>query len=410
MDGDEKEKPEHVVEITGVEQALRRAAPHLLVGVVADALRKQCGALRVELRLADYALRSLQLVERVPHAAPPVLIHGSPQGRAFGAQEPYVTRETEAVSVHLPVTVRGDRMGVLTVALPAGVDLVPLLPELRHVCGARGHEILVAERDTDLYDLARRATRLTLAAEMQWQLLPGRSCSRREFALGAHLEPAYAIFGDNYDWSASADHLTLTVTNGMGEGIEAALLTNLAINALRNARRAGLGLADQAALADQAVYAQYRGEAFVSVLLLRFDLATGEVEAVDAGSPRLWRLRDRSVEPVSFEAQLPLGMFEDTVYTPQRLAVRPGDRLLFGSDGVYDAASPDGETYGDRALARALTATKLLPSSQVPGAVLRELAAYHGDAPLEDDALVVCLDWHGRQEGDDSGLPEPADA
>ncbi|RSS35664.1 PP2C family protein-serine/threonine phosphatase [Streptomyces sp. WAC08241] len=410
MDGDEKEKPEHVVEITGVEQALRRAAPHLLVGVVADALRKQCGALRVELRLADYALRSLQLVERVPHAAPPVLIHDSPQGRAFGAQEPYVTRETEAVSVHLPVTVRGDRMGVLTVALPAGVDLVPLLPELRHVCGALGHEILVAERDTDLYDLARRATRLTLAAEMQWQLLPGRSCSRREFALGAHLEPAYAIFGDNYDWSASADHLTLTVTNGMGEGIEAALLTNLAINALRNARRAGLGLADQAALADQAVYAQYRGEAFVSVLLLRFDLATGEVEAVDAGSPRLWRLRDRSVEPVSFEAQLPLGMFEDTVYTPQRLAVRPGDRLLFGSDGVYDAASPDGETYGDRALARALIATKLLPSSQVPGAVLRELAAYHGDAPLEDDALVVCLDWHGRQEGDDSGLPEPADA
>ncbi|MFJ3499298.1 MULTISPECIES: PP2C family protein-serine/threonine phosphatase [unclassified Streptomyces] len=392
-------------EITGVERALRRAAPHLLVGVVADALRKQCGALRVELRLADYALRSLQLVERVPQAIPPVLIHGSPQGRAFGAQEPYVTRDTEAVSVHLPVTVRGDRMGVLTVALPPGGDLVPLLPELLHVCDALGHEILVAERDTDLYDLARRATRLTLAAEMQWQLLPGRSCVRPEFALGAHLEPAYAIFGDNYDWSASADHLTLTVTNGMGEGIEAALLSTLAINALRNARRAGLGLADQAALADQAVYAQYRGGAFVSVLLLRFDLATGGVEAVDAGSPRLWRLRDRSVEPVSFEAQLPLGMFEDTVYVPQRLEVRPGDRLLFGSDGVYDAASPDGETYGDRALARALTATKLLPSSQVPGAVLRELAAYHGDAPLEDDALVVCLDWYGRQE--DGSAPGP---
>ena len=33
--------------------------------------------------------------------------------------------------------------------------------------------------------------------------------------------------------------LTLTVNNGMGEGIDAALLTNLAVNALRNARRAG---------------------------------------------------------------------------------------------------------------------------------------------------------------------------
>ncbi|MFC8761204.1 PP2C family protein-serine/threonine phosphatase [Streptomyces sp. NPDC057193] len=384
-------------EITGVEQALRRAAPHLLVSVVEDALRKHRDARRVELRLADYGLRSLQLVGGAPDAPRQVLINDSPQGRAFNAQEPYVTQEADSVSVHLPVTIRGDRMGVLTVGMPAGTDLVPLLPELRHLCEALGHEILVAERDTDLYVLARRATRLTLAAEMQWQLLPGRSCARPEFALGAHLEPAYAIFGDNYDWSASADHLTLTVTNGMGEGIEAALLTNLAINALRNARRAGLGLADQAALADQAVYAQYRGSAFISVLLLRFDLATGEVEAVDAGSPRLWRLRGRNVERISLEAQLPLGMFEESAYVPERFTVLPGDRLLFGSDGVYDAASPEGESYGERALARALTATRLLPPTQVPGAVLRELATYHGGTPLEDDALVVCLDWQGRQ-------------
>ncbi|MFD3660761.1 PP2C family protein-serine/threonine phosphatase [Streptomyces sp. NPDC058659] len=382
-------------EIAEIEQALRRAAPHRLVGVVEDALREHCGVLRVELRLADYGLRTLQLVGIVSGADPSVSIHDSPQGRAFGAQEPHVVREPGAFRLHLPVTVRGDRLGVLTAELPLEADLRPLLPGIAQVCEALGHEILVAERDTDLYVLARRATRLTLAAEMQWQLLPGRSCARPEFALAAHLEPAYAIFGDNYDWSVSDGRLTLTVTNGMGEGIEAALLTNLAINALRNARRAGLPLADQAALADQAVYAQYRGEAFVSVLLLCFDLATGEVEAVDAGSPRMWRQRGQAVEPVGFEAQLPLGMFEDTTYVPERFAVRPGDRLLFGSDGVYAAVSPAGESYEDRALARALRGTRLLPPTHVPQAVLRELAVHHGGSPLEDDALVVCLDWHG---------------
>ncbi|MFE9045588.1 PP2C family protein-serine/threonine phosphatase [Streptomyces sp. NPDC012421] len=383
-------------EIAEIEQALRRAAPHQLVGVVEDALREHRGVRRVELRLADYGLRSLQLVGHASGADDSAVpIHDSPQGRAFGAQEPYVVRDPGALRLHLPVTVRGDRLGVLTADLPPDADLRPLLPALAQVCEALGHEILVAERDTDLYVLARRAARLTLAAEMQWQLLPGRSCARPEFALAAHLEPAYAIFGDNYDWSVSDGRLTLTVTNGMGEGIEAALLTNLAINALRNARRAGLPLADQAALADQAVYAHYRGAAFVSVLLLCFDLATGEVEAVDAGSPRLWRQRGQAVEPVDFEAQLPLGMFEDTVYVPERFAVRPGDRLLFGSDGVYDAVSPAGESYGDRALARALRGTRLLPPTLVPQAVLRELAVHHGASPLEDDALVVCLDWHG---------------
>ncbi|QNP61726.1 PP2C family protein-serine/threonine phosphatase [Streptomyces genisteinicus] len=387
------------------ERELRGAAPHALLDVVTTALAERYGALNVELRMADYAMRSLQAVGDRPGAGEPVAVHGTPQGRAFGAQEASLARGRAHVDVHLPVTIRGDRLGVLSVRVPADRFTQDLVPELEYVCQALGHEILVAERDTDLYVLARRAARLTLAAEMQWQLLPGRSCERDEFALGAHLEPAYAIFGDSYDWSVSADHLTLSVANGMGEGIEAALLSNLAVSALRNARRAGLGLADQAALADQAVYSHYQGRAHVSVLLLRFDCNTGEVEAVDAGSPRMWRLRGRTVEAVPFDHQLPLGMFEDTVYTVQRFTVRPGDRLLFGSDGVYDASSPGGERYGERALSRSLLGTALLPPAQVPHAVLRELAGYHGETPLDDDALVVCLDWYGRP---DAGGPAAA--
>ncbi|MGW5733172.1 MULTISPECIES: PP2C family protein-serine/threonine phosphatase [Streptomyces] len=383
---------------TTVEHALRAAMPSALLEIVTVTLGEQYGAARVELRLADYGMRSLQAVETVPYTTKPVMIHDSPQGRAFGSQEAQVMADPDghAVTVHFPVTVRGDRMGILSVTFPEDRYADALIPEVQHICEVLGHEILVAERDTDLYVLARRAARLTLAAEMQWQLLPGRACSRPEFALGGHLEPAYSIFGDNFDWSADQDHLTLTVTNGMGEGIEAALLTNLVVNAMRNARRAGLGLADQACLADQAVYAQYRGAAHVSVLLLRFDLATGEVEAVDAGSPRLWRLRDKKVVDMSLEAQFPLGMFEDTEYTAQHFQVLPGDRLLIGSDGVYDTLSSASEKYGERALARSLMATSLLPPPQVPGAILRELATYRGETPLDDDALVVCLDWYGR--------------
>ncbi|MEU2561404.1 PP2C family protein-serine/threonine phosphatase [Streptomyces longispororuber] len=380
---------------TPIAQALRAAAPHALVDVVREAVKDTYGAVDVQLRLADYGMRSLQGVG--PDAEESVCIHTSPQGRAFGSQKPYMTRTAAgAVDVHLPVIIRGDNLGVLTVRMGADTYAEPILPELARISEALGHEILVAERDTDLYVLARRAARLTLAAEMQWQLLPGRACAREEFAIGAHLEPAYAIFGDNYDWSVSAERLTLTITNGMGEGVQAALLTNLAVSALRNARRAGLDIANQAVLADQAVHAQYGGEAHVAVLLLSFDLATGEVDVVDAGSPRLWRLRDRSVSEVRFDAQLPLGMFGDTVYEPQHFTVRPGDRLAFSSDGVYDSPSPGGVNYGESALARTLLATSLLPPSQVPGAMLRELSDHHGDPALDDDALVLCLDWYGR--------------
>ncbi|MFD3869406.1 PP2C family protein-serine/threonine phosphatase [Streptomyces sp. NPDC058623] len=380
-----------------VERALRTAAPHDLLRTIRAALIEHYDAVAVELLLADYSLTVLQPVTALPHTAKPLPVQASLQGRAFGSQEPYgqYAARDGAVDLHLPVTVRGDRLGILTVHMPEDGCTAETVEELTALAELLGHEIVVAERDTDLYLQARRASRLTLAAEMQWQLLPARACARPEYAIGAQLEPAYDIHGDNFDWSTTAETLTLTVTNGMGEGIQASLLTNLAINALRNARRAGIGIADQAALADQAIHAQYRGREYVSSLLLSFELATGRAQVVDAGSPQLWRYRDRSVERVEFEAQLPLGMFEESSYIAQEFQVLPGDRLIFVSDGVYAAASAGGEAYSERALAKAIQAAGLQPAAAVPRSILEELAAYRA-ADADDDALVLCMDWFGR--------------
>lgn len=380
-----------------VERALRTAAPHQLLDALREVLRSRYAAESVEFLLADYGVTVLRPLSPEVPAPDPVPLHDSRAGRVFGAQEPLLEEAADGLArVHLPVTVRGDRLGVLTVTLPSA-DVKDSLPELREIAEVLGHAVIVAERDTDVYVQARRKDRLTLAAEMQWQLLPGRSCSRPEYALGAQLEPAYTIFGDNFDWSADPDHLMLYITNGMGEGIEASLLTNLGINALRNARRAGIPLEDQAALADQAVYAQYRGESYLAVLLVEFELSTGRMKVVDAGSPRMLRLRGRSVEAVDFEAQLPLGMFEETDYVAQEFHVEPGDRLVFVSDGVHAVAAPGGEAYGEKALTRAITATRLLPAAEVPRAILRELSGHRGGPSPADDALVVCLDWYGHQ-------------
>ncbi|MDQ1040931.1 serine phosphatase RsbU (regulator of sigma subunit) [Streptomyces sp. V3I8] len=378
------------------ERALRSAAPHQLLDAVREVLCGRYAAEEVELFMADYGLTLLQPVSTLPYTLAPLPVHTGPAGRAFVSQEPVPENcPGGSVRVHLPVTVRGDRLGVLSVTLPSADTAADCTAELAEVAEVLGHEVIVAERDTDLYLQARRKDRLTLAAEMQWQLLPARSCARPEYALGAQLEPAYAVFGDNFDWSATADHLALYITNGMGEGIEASLLTSLGVNALRNARRAGLPLADQAALADQAVYAHYRGDAHLSVLMLDLQLSTGRLQVVDAGSPRMLRLRDRTVTAVDFEEQLPLGMFEETDYFVQEFAVEPGDRLVFVSDGVHAVAAPGGEKYGEHALARAVTATSLVPAAEVPGAVLRELTGHRGGPDPDDDALVACLDWFG---------------
>ncbi|MFI7497922.1 PP2C family protein-serine/threonine phosphatase [Streptomyces sp. NPDC049687] len=390
-------------------RALRSAAAHEVPEALREVLCARYAAETAQLLLADYGAAVLLPVSPEPYGRgpEPVPVHGSAPGRAYGAQQPYVEElEGARVRAHLPVTVRGDRLGVLSVTLPAEAADPGELTELAEVARLLGHELMVAERDTDRYLRARRTDRLTLAAEMQWQLLPARSCAGEAYALGAQLEPAYAVHGDNFDWSASADRLMVYVTNGMGEGIEASLLTSLGINALRNARRAGLPIADQAALADQAIHAHYRGEVYLSVLLVDIELSTGRMQVVDAGSPRMLLVRDRVPAPVDLEAQLPLGMFEETDYVAQEFTLLPGDRLLFVSDGVHEALAPGGEVYGERALARAVNSAALLPAAEVPPAVLRELSRHRGRPEPDDDALVVCLDWFGKPPASPSGSPD----
>jgi serine phosphatase RsbU (regulator of sigma subunit) len=381
-----------------LEGRLRAAPPHALVATAQRLLADQVGAQELTLLLADYGLTVLQPVTHLPNTGEPVSAHEGPAGSAFTTQRPVVevTADRRTSAVHLPVTVRGDRMGVLSVRLPASAADPATVLRLADIATALGHEIATAGRDTDLYVQARRTRRLTLAAEMQWQLLPGHGCARQEYVIGAHLEPAYAIGGDNFDWSTSAEHLVLTVTDGMGQGIDAALLTSLTVSALRNARRAGLGLADQASLADQAVYAQYGGKVYAPTLLLDVELATGTVHAVDAGSPQLFRQRGAALEQVVLEQQLPLGMFEETVYEVQTFQVEPGDRLIAVSTGVHGTRSAGGDIFGERALRQVLGAAREASAHDTARAVVSGLVEHFGSSDLAVDAAVVCLDWTGR--------------
>ncbi|MEV0004021.1 PP2C family protein-serine/threonine phosphatase [Micromonospora sp. NPDC050980] len=366
-------------------QIVTDAPTDLIVDRLAAELLRTYGITRTELYQVDY-----RLAELLPlHGGEPVTGPGHPAWHAFDRQEPMVADGTG----WFPVGMRGERRGVLRVSpMPADPDA---RRELDLIATVLGHELAAVTSTTDIYLTARRSRRLTLAAEMQWELLPGRSRIRPSFSLAGQLEPAYAVRGDSFDWSDDGHRLWLAVLNGFGEGVAAALLTSLATYALRNARRARLGLADQAALADQAIYAQHRGEQHLSVLLMELDLTTGALAAVDAGSPHLIRLRGGEVTQQVLDKQFPLGMFDGTDYREQRFQLERGDRLFVVSDGVVDAGAEQ-IRYGESALDRFLRRTGPLEPLDAVRSLIGDLRAFvAGD--LVDDAVVVCLDWLGPQ-------------
>ncbi|SBT41300.1 PP2C family protein-serine/threonine phosphatase [Micromonospora auratinigra] len=386
-----------------VARALRAAPPDQLAEAADQALRLALGASRTEVFIADYRFTGLwPVLDPERREGGPLAGQGGAQ-RCFSSQQPVLDTDDDGhCRAYLPLSVWGERLGVLLVELPQ-TPAGSTVEAARDVAGDLAVALRAADRETDRYRRARRRERLSMAAEMQWDLLPGRSVRHGDVVLAGQLEPAYTVGGDHFDWSLDGDRLTVTVLNGAGSGLAASLLTAVTVNAMRNARRSGGSLVEQAELASDTIFYQHRGARHVATLLLELDCRRGVVRAVDAGSPHLIRLRGGSAERIGLEQQLPLGMFAETRYDVQEFTVEPGDRLFAVSDGVY-AAQPDGqEPYGEKAMARAMRSTRLQPATEAVGTVMRELHAYHVDADLHDDAVVVCLDWRGSSPAHDEG-------
>ena len=113
---------------------------------------------------------------------------------------------------------------------------------------ALAYIVIANRRFTDLFEWGQRSLPLSLAAEIQHRLLPATyTCEAGQFTVAGWLEPAGNIAGDTFDFSLERDTLHLSMTDAVGHAVDAAMLATVLVGALRNARRAGVGLAEQAA-------------------------------------------------------------------------------------------------------------------------------------------------------------------
>jgi serine phosphatase RsbU (regulator of sigma subunit) len=299
-----------------------------------------------------------------------------------------VIDEDGGARLFAPVTSRGEAVGVLELLL----DEFPAEQTVADVAQAAhflAYVVIANRRYTDLFEWGQRSVPLSLAAEIQHRLLPGAfTCEAGQFTLAAWLQPAGEIGGDTFDFSLDRDALHLSMTDAMGHTMDAALLATVLVGGLRNARRRGVELAEQARLANDALAEQAGESQFVTGLVVRIDLATATAGIVNAGHPPPFRLRGGQVEQLDLEADRPFGLQAGGGYRVQALKLEVGDRLIFVTDGMLerDAARMN--------IAAILTAgLDMHPREAVQHLTQAVLQVSGGE--LRDDATALCLDWHG---------------
>jgi len=389
--------------------AVENAPPVAAADVLGQWLATAVGASEVSFLVLDFSGRALirlghagaqaatrtqgrETAERVPLA-------GSPHGLALRNQAVEVEDGAGESRLFAPVTNRGEAIGVLELSLPESPDEQTLV-DVAFAAHALAYVVIANRRFTDLFEWGQRSVRLSLAAEIQHRLLPGAfTCEGGQFTLAAWLEPAGEIAGDSFDFAIERDTLHLSMSDARGHAVGAAILATLFVGALRNARRAGVGLAEQARLANEGLGEHVDWSDFVTGQLARIDLRTETATIVNAGHEPPLRLRGGRVETVELLADPPFGLVHDHQYRVQPLPLQAGDRLMFLTDGMLErnASNVDIRTL-------MVEGADMHPREAVQHVVLALLQATEGE--LRDDATAMCVDWHGglpRQRATDSG-------
>ncbi|NUR30136.1 MAG: serine/threonine-protein phosphatase [Catenulispora sp.] len=389
--------------------AAEDAAPVDAVEAVTWRLSEALGARSVSFLIADLSGRALvrlsyvaasgeQLPDEQRERAVVLPFDGGPQEQTLRTQIPQVSHHDGAWTVLVPVTERGESIGLLEVVVPDEPD-ARAVAEIARIAHVLAFVVIANRRHTDLFEWGQRTTPFSLSAEIQRRLLPSAfTCEAGAFILSGWLEPAASIGGDTFDYSLARDVLHFSVTDAMGHGVSSALTATLGVGSLRNARRRGLGLTEQATAASEAVAEHAGVGTFVTAILGRLILRTGECDLVNAGHLPPLLVRAGRVEPVRLPRNFPLGMIAGADFTSGRVTLQRGDRLVLVTDGMREREAENLD----------LTDALLKTADLHPREATRALA----DAVLEvagpelpDDATLLILDWYG-----DHGQPRNSTA
>jgi len=384
--------------------AVEVAPPVAAVDVFAAELGARLGAEEVGFLISDFNGSALVRLShrgggggahrsRGADAAETVPLTGTRYEHVVRTQQPQAYPGDGGTWVLAPVTDRGDVIGVLEMLLPAepDADIIDYIGAAAH---ALGYVVIVNRRFTDLFEWGQRSQPFSLAAEIQRRLLPtSLTCEAGQFTVAGAVEPAGNVGGDTFDYSLDRDTLHVSLTDAMGHEEDAALLASLLVGSLRNSRRSGATLAEQAARANSALLQHARPDQFVTGQLLRVDLTAGTAAMVNAGHPHPLRTRDGRVEDVEVTADPPFGIVPDVGYRVQPVALQPGDRLVFVTDGLLERNAATADVIGLVAATSDLHPREVV--QELTRAVLRAVGG-----KLRDDATALCLDWYGGGERD----------
>ena len=232
-----------------------------------------------------------------------------------------------------------------------------------------------------------------LAKSVQTALVPTGARTFGRFELCSRVTPAGDLGGDFVSVLPRDDGRVLfALCDVSGKGVAAALFMACAQGALAAAASDDQDL--RRIVADMNVRLCRRNESkmFVTGVVGVLDPGTGVVEYVCAGhEPAIVLKPDGAVEKLESTDSLALGLLDLQEFESADREIRPGDAVVFYTDGVTDAADPSDEAFGEGRLQNLVAGHAGASAQELVDVLWNRIAQFADGTPAPDDktALVV---------------------
>jgi serine phosphatase RsbU (regulator of sigma subunit) len=238
----------------------------------------------------------------------------------------------------------------------------------------------------------RIQAQLEVARQVQLDLLPGNDPHVDGFDVSAYIFPTEEVSGDYYDWvKIFDDQIGIVVADAVGKGIPAALLMAF----LRASLRAGvqIGYAPHIAFSkvSNLLYDSTEDNQFITAIYGILDSTNRTFVFSNAGhNPPLLIKPDGEYRFVEY-GDMPLGMFDDLHYHQHFIRFENDQVLVLYTDGITEAANPNGEEYGTERLAKRVLDGIELPARQLIDHVRKGIADFTERKFLDDDGTLFIV-------------------
>lgn len=306
---------------------------------------------------------------------------------------PIYTRNRSLLAV--PLSVKGDVLGVMLLE-EAGPSRRLRERRLEIITGITQQAALAVQNDRLQQEKAERERlerELQLAREIQQTFMPAHSPDLPGWELAFGWHAARQVAGDFYDFFELPDQrMGLVIADVADKGMPAALFMALTRTLMRAAALEETSPAAALARVNDLLTPDAQGGMFVTLFYAILSLETGELTYANAGHnrPLLLRSGTGKLEQLA-KGAMALGVMEGIRHEERVASLEPGDYVIFYTDGVTEAFSPEGETYEEKRLRAMIHAAAGSSAQEMLEGIDDSVAAFIGDAAPSDDRTTMVL-------------------